>query len=116
MKCCDIIRSLCCCVALCCALAGCVEQKPLALDKDDLRIAAFYGDYLLLSGVPPDVGAGQDIALLDSTDISALLVRHELTQEALNRKIEVYKRNPYLWRSVLQQVRLVIRKKTVPVK
>ncbi len=114
MKCCDIIRSSCCCIVLCYALAGCVEQKSLALDKDDVRVAAFYADYLLISGVSSGVGTGRDLALPDSADINELLVRHELTREGLNRKIEVYKRNPYLWRSVLQKVRLVIRKKTVP--
>ena len=111
MKFCNIIRSSCCCFALCCALSGCVEQKPLALDQDDVRVAGFYGDYLLVSGVSP--GNGQELVLPDSIVLNELLVRHYLTRESLSRKTEVYKRNPLLWRAVLEQVRLNIRKKSV---
>jgi hypothetical protein len=107
----NIIRSSCCCLALFCALSGCAEQKPLALDQDDVRVAGFYGDYLLVSGVSP--GIGQEFALADSTDLNELLLRHYLTRESLSRKTEVYKRNPLLWRAVLEQVRLNIRKKSV---
>ncbi|MBV5304231.1 MAG: hypothetical protein JZU70_08545 [Chlorobium sp.] len=112
----NIIRSSSCCLALFCALSGCVEQKPLALDQDDVRVAGFYGDYLLVSGVSLGTVVGQELALADSTDLNELLVRHYLTRESLSRKTEVYKRNPLLWRAVLEQVRLNIRKKTtVPV-
>ena len=110
----DIIRASCCCIALCCALSGCVDQKPLTLDQDDVRVAGFYADYLLVSGVSSGAGAGKELAVPDSTDLNALLVRHYLTLESLNRKTELYKRNPLLWRAILEQVRLNIRKKTFP--
>jgi hypothetical protein len=114
MKFCDVIRSSCCCLVLCCALSGCVEQKPLALDQDDVRVAGFYGDYLLVSGVSSGTVVGQEPVLPDSTDLNELLVRHYLTRESLSLKTEVYKRNPLLWRAVLERVRLNIRKKSVP--
>ncbi len=99
------------CFVLGCALLGCSEKKSFSLDKDDIRFAGFYSDYLLESGV---VAAHEAVALsaLDPSEINALLARHALTRDRMNRKIAAYKRNPELWRSVLLQVRIRILKKT----
>jgi len=92
-------------------LFGCGEKKPSAPDKDDIRFAGFYADYLLLSGVASD---NEDIHLtsISSAELTKLLERHYLTKEVLNRKTQVYKDNPELWKAVLVQVREDIRKKT----
>ena len=101
----DTLRSSFFCLLFICALSGCGGEKSVRLDKDDIRIAGFY------SGITPhDGGAG--LVLLNSTDIDELLLSHALTRESLARKREVYMRNPELWRSVLELVRVNIRKKT----
>ncbi len=105
------LRSSFFCLLFICALSGCGGEKLVRLDKDDVRIAGFYSDYLVLSGITPHDG-GEGLAQLNSTDIDELLLRHALTRESLARKREVYMRNPELWRSVLELVRLNIRKKT----
>ena len=92
-------------------LSGCSGKSVSPLDKDDIRFAGFYSDYLLESGVV--TGNQADVlTALDSTGINALLVRHALTRESLNRKIESYKKSPELWQSILVQVRANLLKKT----
>ncbi|MEI7694513.1 MAG: hypothetical protein WCI64_02540 [Chlorobium sp.] len=113
MKFCDLICSSGCCLVLWCALAGCVEQRSQALDQEDVRIAGFYGDYLLDSGVVSGAGGVAELALLDSFDLNRILERHYLTHERLSRKSELYKRDPERWRAVVVLVRKNIRKKTV---
>ena len=111
----DIFRASFYCLVAGFILLGCAEKKSFTLDKDDIRFAGFYSDYLLLSGVPGE----KDTVVLNapnSADINALLVRHALTRESLNRKTEAYKQNPDLWREVLLQVRENIRKKSAAVK
>ncbi len=111
MKCSDTIRSFFICLVFSCVLSGCGAQQSLPLDKDDLHFAGFYSDYLLESGVvAADEGAA--LAALDAPEVSALLLKHALTQESLKRKIEIYKKNPELWKSILVQVRATIVKKT----
>ncbi|MEI8185782.1 MAG: hypothetical protein WCG19_03700 [Chlorobiaceae bacterium] len=92
----------------CFSLLGCNEKKSFTLDKDDSRFVGFYSDYLLLSGVPGE----NDAVVLDSAELSDLLVRHALTRESLTRKTEAYKQHPELWRAVLIQVRENMRKKS----
>ncbi len=110
MKFCDVFRSTLFGFVLCCSLFGCSEKKPTLLDKDDVRIAGFYCDYLLISGVEPRDG-GVELTAIDSVDLNDLLVRHALTRESMTRKVDVYKKNPELWRSVLELVRANIRHK-----
>ena len=86
------------------------RKKTYGLDKDDIRVAGFYCDYLLISGVEPLEG-GVELTAIDSVDLNELLVRHALTRESMTRKIDAYKKNPELWRSVLEQVRANIRNK-----
>jgi len=94
----------------CYAFSGCSEKKTSGLDKDDIRVARFYCEYLLISGVEPRDG-GVELTAIDSVDLNELLLRHALTRESMTRKIDAYKKNPELWRSVLEQVRANIRNK-----
>jgi len=92
-------------------LFGCGEKKPSIPDKDDIRFAGFYADYLVQSGV---VNGNDEIELssISSAELNKLLERHYLTLEVLSRKTQVYKDNPELWKAVLIQVREDIRKKS----
>jgi hypothetical protein len=93
---------------LCLPIAGCYDEPSTVLDKDDIRFAGFYSDYLHYSGVTA-VKEGSVPVVLDSADINALLARHALTREKAERKIYAYKLNPERWQLVLDQVRLHIR-------
>jgi hypothetical protein len=106
----DTLRTSFFCFVFCYAFSGCTEKKTSGLDKDDIRVAGFYCDYLLISGVEPRDG-GVELTAIDSVDLNELLVRHALTRESMTRKIDAYKKNPELWRSVLEQVRANIRNK-----
>ncbi|MFZ4526158.1 MAG: hypothetical protein ACOYOE_11610 [Chlorobium sp.] len=114
MKFCDALRASFFCFVVCCSLFGCSEKKPVLLDKDDVRVAGFYCDYLLLSGVEPRDG-GVELTSIDSVDLNELLVRHALSRESITRKIDAYKKNPELWKSVLELVRVNIRHKAATV-
>ncbi len=107
----DTVRNFIICLVFSSLMSGCSEKQLTLLDKDDLHFAGFYSDYLLESGVFAG-NEGVALAALDSSEVSALLLRHGLTHESLNRKVEVYKKNPELWKSVLVQVRTTILKKT----
>ena len=106
----DTLRTSFFCFVFCYTLSGCSGKKTSDLDKDDIRVAGFYCDYLLISGVEPHDG-GVELTAIDSVDLNELLVRHALTRESMTRKIVAYKKNPQLWRSVLEQVRANIRNK-----
>ncbi|NMW21115.1 MAG: hypothetical protein HKK67_05675 [Chlorobiaceae bacterium] len=92
-------------------LWGCSDNKPVSLDKDDVRFAGFYSDYMLLSGVL-DGNETHALSAVNPAELNELLVRHALTRESLTRKTALYKENPELWRAVLVQVRENIRKKS----
>ncbi len=98
--------------ALALVFSGCSEKKSSQLDQQDIRFAGFYSDYLLLSGVTATEG-GVTFASLESAELQELLLRHTLTREQLNLKVELYKDNPELWQKVLLQVRQNIRKKSI---
>jgi hypothetical protein len=78
------------------------------LDKDDIRFAGFYSDYLHYSGVT-SVKDGIEPVVLNLADIDMLLSRHALTRQRVEEKMFAYKRNPERWQLVLYQVRLHIR-------
>jgi len=111
MKFCNAFRNFFLCILCVCALSGCGQKGAPTLDRDDVHFAGFYSDYLLKSGVAT---GNEDRALfsLDSAEINELLQRHALTRERLTRKIELYKKNPELWKLILVQVRANIFKKT----
>ncbi|NTV98864.1 MAG: hypothetical protein HGA70_06860 [Chlorobiaceae bacterium] len=92
------------------ALAGCFDQGTPSLDKDDIRFAGFYSDYLQTSGVSP-VTAEETPLVLASSDVRVLLARHNLDPVRFDRKMALYRRDPDRWRLVLEQVRLHIRQK-----
>lgn len=98
-------------MVFCSVLSGCSQQSEPHLDKDDLHFAGFYTDYLLESGV---AAGREDVAYsaLETADINKLLARHALSRERLNRKIDMYEKNPEYWRLILVQVRANILKKT----
>jgi|WetSurMetagenome_2_1015567.scaffolds.fasta_scaffold92267_2 hypothetical protein len=90
--------------------AGCIDNGTRVLDKDDIRFAGFYSDYLDYSGVTP-AGANETPVVLASPDINALLAKHNLDREKLARKMISYRSDPDRWQLVLDQVRLHIRQK-----
>ena len=98
------------CLFCCSLLSGCSERKAVVLDKDDIRVAGFYCDYLILSGVEPGSGEGQ-VSSMDLVDLNQLLERHYLTRERMIQKLEAYKKNPRLWKLLLEQVHINIRNK-----
>jgi hypothetical protein len=100
-----------CCVVFFFALLGCSDNKPLTLDKDDIRFAGLYSDYLLQSGVTDRENAIA-ASSFDSAQLDTLLVRHALDRPRFTVKVQLYRRNPELWRLVLVQVRENIRKRT----
>ncbi len=111
MKFCDAFRNSFLSLVCVCALSGCGEKGVSPLDRDDVHFAGFYSDYLLKSGVAT---GNEEVALssLDSAEINELLASHALTRERMTRKMEVYKKNPELWKLILVQVRANIFKKT----
>jgi hypothetical protein len=91
-------------------LAGCFDNGARVLDKDDIRFAGFYSDYLEFSGVTP-AGEHETPVVRASSDINALLAKHNLDREKLARKMTSYRSDPDRWQLVLNQVRLHIRQK-----
>ncbi len=92
------------------ALTGCFGDGAPVLDKDDIRFAGFYSDFLQSSGVAP-ASADQTPVLLATSDIGSLLARHNLDKDRLARKMALYRSDPDRWELVLDQVRLHIRQK-----
>jgi hypothetical protein len=86
------------------ALAGCGLQKQSRLGPDDLRFAAFYGDYLARSGVTVKDGATPGTELT-SAGLDTLFARHGLDQKTFDARLQAYSCDPELWRKVLQEVR-----------
>jgi hypothetical protein len=93
------------------ALAGCFENGSPSLDKDDIRFAGFYSDYLQQSGVAPLPSEDQIPVVPASSDVRAMLARHNLDSDRFARKMALYGRDPDRWELVLKQVRLHIRQK-----
>ncbi|MEI6692460.1 MAG: hypothetical protein WCL43_07025 [Chlorobium sp.] len=93
------------------AFLGCAKKQSAVLDKDDIRFAGFYSDYLLISGVAENK---DEVVLtaVSTSQLDKLLEHYTLTRESLKLKTLRYKQNPELWRAVLVTVRDNIRKKT----
>lgn len=91
------------------AIAGCGLQKQSRLGPDDLRFAAFYGDFLARSGVTAKDGAAPGTELT-SAGLDTLFIRHGLDQKTFDARLQAYSRDPVLWRKVLQEVRLNLQK------
>jgi len=106
----DTFRASFICLVFGFALLACSEKKTSVPDRDDIRFAGFYSDYLLQTGIAAGDGDVPLVAL-DSGQLNTLLLRHALTRELLGSRMERYRDNPELWRSVLVMVRENIRKK-----
>lgn len=91
-------------------LAGCSGNEASRLRKDDIRFAAFYTDYLLLSGVEPATKDEQLVALSPAM-VDQLLEKHHLTRQSMSSLVANYRRNPEQWQVVLEQVRGNLRNK-----
>ncbi|NTW52629.1 MAG: DUF4296 domain-containing protein [Chlorobiaceae bacterium] len=85
-------------------LVGCGLQGRPKLDAADIRFAAFYSDYLSRSGVSTK-GGGEPSQTLTSVGLDTLFARHGIDQKGFDAKLQVYSRDPQLWREVLEQVR-----------
>ncbi|MCG8377490.1 MAG: hypothetical protein MI702_13515 [Chlorobiales bacterium] len=84
-------------------LQGCAKSDPPALNEADKRFAAFYADYMLLSGVA--VGEADSVALTGIQEIDSLLDAHALTIQVFNERADAYRQEPKLWRAVLLEVK-----------
>ncbi|WP_110022078.1 hypothetical protein [Prosthecochloris marina] len=82
---------------------GCTRSEQPVLSEADRKFAAFYADYLVLSGVT--VSESENVSLIGGKHIDSLFEIHALTFEGFNERTDVYKENPKLWRAVLLQVR-----------
>lgn len=84
-------------------LQGCTKSDPPALNEADKRFAAFYADYMLLSGVA--VSEADSVALAGIQEIDSLLDTHALTIQVFNERADAYRQEPKLWRAVLLEVK-----------
>lgn len=84
-------------------LQGCAKSDPSALNEADKRFAAFYADYMLLSGVA--VSEADSVALAGIQEIDSLLDAHALTIQVFNERADAYRQEPKLWRAVLLEVK-----------
>lgn len=82
---------------------GCAKSDPPALNEADKRFAAFYADYMLLSGVA--VSEADSVALTGIQEIDSLLDAHALTIQVFNERADAYRQEPKLWRAVLLEVK-----------
>lgn len=82
---------------------GCTRNKQPVLNEADKKFAAFYADYLVLSGVT--VGESEKVHRIGGKHVDSLLEVHALSLEGFNERTDVYKENPNLWKAVLLQVR-----------
>ena len=92
------------------ALGGCGLQHEPKLDADDLRFAAFYGDYLSRSGVTPK-GKAAPYTDLSPAGLDSLLTLHGLDQATFDARLQAYSENPRLWLLLLEQVQKELRQK-----
>ena len=84
-------------------MEGCTQQVQPKLGSDDKKFAAFYADYLILSGVASD--ESETVSLVGGRDIDSLFEVHALTLERFNELADAYKEEPRLWRAVLLEVK-----------
>lgn len=82
---------------------GCAESDLPALNSTDKRFAAFYADYLMLSGVAVD--EADSVAVMGVKELDSLFAVHALTRQAFNERAGRYRREPRLWKAVLLEVR-----------
>lgn len=83
--------------------SGCSPQDQPVLHEKDRKFAAFYADYLTLSGIAGD--AKESDSLIGGKNLDSLFDVHALSLESFNERTDVYKENPKLWRAVLQEVK-----------
>lgn len=95
---------------LCFQLVGCSDDGSSRLRKEDIYFAAFYTDYLLLSGVEP-ADKGEELVVLSPATVDQLLANHHLTRQSMAQLVATYRRHPEQWQLVLEQVRGNLRNK-----
>lgn len=84
-------------------MQGCSQNDPSELTETDKRFAAFYADYLVLSGVAAN--EADSVALMGAQDIDSLLEVHALSWQAFNERVDTYRQEPKLWKAVLLEVK-----------
>ncbi|MCW8795551.1 MAG: hypothetical protein OQK67_00635 [Chlorobium sp.] len=90
-------------VTACVVWQGCTPEAPYELSQTDKRFAAFYADYMLLSGVADS--ARDSVAVPGMQTIDSLLDVHTLTMKEFNERAETYRQEPKLWRAILLEVK-----------
>lgn len=82
---------------------GCARKDSPVLQEGDKRFAAFYADYLVLSGIS---STGTERFFWPGGDlIDSLFDVHGLTLESFNELSDTYRENPKRWRAVLKEVK-----------
>lgn len=84
-------------------LTGCSRDEAVELGENDRRYAAFYADYLVLSGVSSDGNDSEPVP--EGEQVDSLLIVHGLTLFEFNERSDAYSSNPGLWRAVLLEVK-----------
>ncbi len=84
-------------------LMSCAPDDVVDLGENDRRYAAFYADYLVMSGVSSTVDSSGSVPGADRVD--SLLVVHGLTLYEFNERSDTYSKNPRLWRAVLLETK-----------
>lgn len=91
-------------------LSACQEDSAVPLDDTDRCFAGFYSDYLVHSGVSAHE---EDVVLapLPEKELEAMLARHALSRERMEKRLELYRKQPQRWKRVVELVRAEVRKK-----
>ena len=90
-------------VMACVVAQGCTPKAPYELSQADKRFAAFYADYMLLSGITES--ARDSVAVPGMQKIDSLLEVHTLTMKEFNEQAEKYRQEPKHWRAILLEVK-----------
>jgi hypothetical protein len=86
------------------AVAGCGMSKQERLGADDLRFAAFYGDYLSRMRHSPE-GGDMITPELNAVGLDSLFRKNGLDRKSFDARLQAYSQDPELWRKVLERVR-----------
>lgn len=84
-------------------------QKRSRLGAEDLRFAAFYGDYLSRTRHSPE-GTEAITSELNAVGLDSLFRKNGLDRKSFDARLQAYSRDPELWRMVLERVRDNLRK------
>lgn len=91
------------------SFVGCAKSDSVTLGETDKRFAAFYADYMMLSGLAANEADSAE--LIGGKEIDSLFDVHGLSPQDFNRRADVYRESPKLWRAVLLEVKQELQQK-----